>query len=105
MSSEPLSSALLSSWESSGAVVQVWPSAPLVGGAILVWAWLTGTTSAWIVFAIAALVLILGIVLKYVIPARGMNKAGIPQSTLVWGALGGVVGWFHRPAPSASSSV
>ena len=77
-----------------GAVVQVWPSAPLVGGAILVWAWLTGTSSAWIVFAIAALVLILGTVLKYVIPARGMNKAGIPQSTLVWGALGGVVGWF-----------
>ncbi len=23
-----------------------------------------------------------------------MNKAGIPQSTLVWGSLGGVVGWF-----------
>ena len=23
-----------------------------------------------------------------------MNKAGIPQSTLVWGAVGGVVGWF-----------
>ena len=44
-----------------GAVVQVWPSAPLVGGAILVWAWLTGTSSAWIVFAIAALVLILGV--------------------------------------------
>ena len=37
-----------------GAVVQVWPSAPLVSGAILVWAWLTGTTSAWIVFAISA---------------------------------------------------
>ena len=77
-----------------GAVVQVWPSAPLVGGAILVWAWLTGTTRAWIVFAIAALVLVLGTILKYVVPARGMNKAGIPQSTLVWGALGGVVGWF-----------
>ena len=77
-----------------GAVVQVWPSAPLVGGAILVWAWMTGTTSAWIIFAVAALVLILGTVLKYVIPARGMNKAGIPQSTLVWGAAGGVVGWF-----------
>ena len=77
-----------------GAVVQVWPSAPLVGGAILVWAWLTGTSAAWIIFAIAAVVLILGTVLKYVIPARGMNKAGIPQSTLVWGSLGGVIGWF-----------
>ena len=73
--------------------MQVWPSAPLVGGAILVWAWMTGTTSAWIIFVVVALVLILGTVLKYVIPARGMNKAGIPQSTLVWGAAG-VVGWF-----------
>ena len=40
-----------------GAVVQIWPSAPVVGGAILVWAWMTGTTSAWIIFAVAALVL------------------------------------------------
>ena len=77
-----------------GAVVQVWPSAPVVGGAILVWSWMTGTRAAWIIFAVVALVLILGTVLKYVIPARGMNKAGIPQSTLVWGAVGGVVGWF-----------
>ena len=23
-----------------------------------------------------------------------MNKAGNPQSTLVWGGVGGVVGWF-----------
>lgn len=76
-----------------GAVVQIWPSAPVVGGAILVWSWMTGTRAAWIIFAIVAVVLILGTVLKYVIPARGMNKAGIPQSTLVWGAVGGV-GWF-----------
>lgn len=77
-----------------GAVVQVWPSSPVVGGAILVWSWMTGTRAAWIIFAVVALVLILGTVLKYVIPARGMNKAGIPQSTLVWGGVGGVVGWF-----------
>lgn len=77
-----------------GAVVQVWPSSPVVGGAILVWSWMTGTRAAWIIFAVVTLVLILGTVLKYVIPARGMNKAGIPQSTLVWGGVGGVVGWF-----------
>ncbi len=77
-----------------GAVVQIWPSAPIVGGAILVWSWMTGTRSAWIVLAVTVAILVLGTVLKYVIPARGMNKAGIPQSTLVWGAVGGVVGWF-----------
>ena len=66
-----------------GAVVQVWPSSPFVGGAILVWAWMTGTRSAWIIFAISAAILILGTILKYIIPARGMTKAGIPQSTLL----------------------
>ena len=55
-----------------GAVVQVWPSSPFVGAAIL----------------------ILGTILKYIIPARGMTRAGIPQSTLVWGGIGGFVGWF-----------
>lgn len=77
-----------------GAVVQVWPSSPFVGGAILVWAWMTGTRSAWIIFAISAAILILGTILKYIIPARGMTKAGIPQSTLVWGGIGGFIGWF-----------
>ena len=77
-----------------GAVVQIWPSAPVVGGAILVWSWMTGTRAAWIIFAIVALVLILGTVLKYVIPARQIAKAGIPKSTLVWGGFGGLVGWF-----------
>lgn len=77
-----------------GAVVQVWPSSPFVGGAIFVWAWMTGTRSAWIIFAISAAILILGTILKYIIPARGMTKAGIPKSTLVWGGIGGFVGWF-----------
>ena len=87
-----------------GAVVQVWPSAPLVVGAILVWAWLTGTTSAWIVFAIAALVLILGTVLKYVIPARGMNKAGIPNPRSC-GVPSAVSSAGSSACPPASSSV
>jgi len=68
--------------------------APFVGGAILVWAWMTGTRSAWIIFAISAAILILGTILKYIIPARGMTKAGIPQSTL---AGGGVVIGFLIP--------
>ncbi len=77
-----------------GAVIQVWPSSPFVGGAILVWAWMTGTPSAWIIFAISAAILVIGTILKYVIPARGMTKEGIPQSTLVWGGVGGFFGWF-----------
>ena len=53
-----------------GAVVQVWPSSPFIGGAIFVWAWMTGTGIAWTVFAIAAVLLGIAAILKYVIPAR-----------------------------------
>lgn len=67
-----------------GAVVQIWPSSPLIGGAILVWAWMSGTRAAWVVLALTVVILTVGTVLKYVIPARGMSKAGIPQSTLIW---------------------
>ena len=84
-----------------GAVVQVWPSAPLVGGAILVWAWLTGTTSAWIVFAIAALVLVLGTILKYVVPARGMRS----RNRRSCGARSAASSAGSSACPSASSSV
>lgn len=77
-----------------GAVVQVWPSSPFIGGAIFVWAWMTGTGIAWTVFAIAAVLLGIAAILKYVIPARQIAKAGIPKSTLVWGGFGGLVGWF-----------
>ena len=77
-----------------GAVVQVWPSSPFIGGAIFVWAWMTGTGIAWTVFAIAAVLLGIAAILKYVIPARQIANAGIPKSTLVWGGFGGLVGWF-----------
>lgn len=77
-----------------GAVVQIWPSSPLIGGAILVWAWMSGTRAAWVVLALTVVILTVGTVLKYVIPARGMSKAGIPQSTLIWGGIGGLMGWF-----------
>ena len=85
-----------------GAVVQIWPSAPVVGGAILVWSWMTGTRAAWIIFAIAAVVLILGTVLKYVIPARGMNKAGIPNPRS-YGELSVASSDGSSACPSASS--
>ena len=38
----------------AGIVVQVLPGTTLVGGAILVWAIMTGGTAAWVVFAVAA---------------------------------------------------
>lgn len=80
-----------------GAVVQVYPSGPFVGGAILVWAIAWNTPAAWTVFAVSALVLMAALVAKYLIPGRRLARSGIPNSTLLWGLAAAVVGFFVIP--------
>ncbi|MDC4233663.1 DUF456 domain-containing protein [Actinomyces sp. B33] len=77
-----------------GAVVQVIPSAIIIIGALLVWAIAWNTATAWIIFTLAALVLVLAAVVKYLVPAKKLSGSDIPRSTLVAGVAGGVVGWF-----------
>jgi uncharacterized protein YqgC (DUF456 family) len=80
-----------------GVVVPVLPGSLLVWGAILVWAWSTGGTTAWAVFAVATGFLALGAVVKYVVPGRRLKDGGIPGSTLLLGGLLGIVGFFVIP--------
>jgi uncharacterized protein YqgC (DUF456 family) len=80
-----------------GIVVPVLPGSVLVLGAILVWAWETGGTTAWLVFAVAAVVLVVGGVVKYLVPNRRLKDAGVPASTQWIGAALGVVGFFVIP--------
>jgi len=51
----------------------------------------------WIVFGVMAAVLLTGTVAKYVLPSRTLRQAGAPASTLVLGAVGGIVGFFVIP--------
>lgn len=81
----------------AGIVVPVLPGSVLVLGALLAWAVVVGTTTAWVVFAVAASFLVAGGVVKYVVPGRGMKRAGVPTSTLVTGAVASVVGFFVIP--------
>ncbi|MDQ2625239.1 MAG: DUF456 domain-containing protein [Actinomycetota bacterium] len=80
-----------------GVVVQVLPGSLLVLGAILVWALVTGGPAAWIVLAVAAVAVVGANVWKYFLAARHLSKADVPSSTLWWGGLGGVVGFFVIP--------
>jgi uncharacterized protein YqgC (DUF456 family) len=80
-----------------GIVVPVLPGGALVGLAILVWAADTGGVTAWAVFAVAAALLVVGGVVKYVVPGRRLKDAGIPATTQWVGALLGVVGFFVIP--------
>jgi uncharacterized protein YqgC (DUF456 family) len=80
-----------------GILVPVLPGSILVVGAILVWAWTVGGASAWTVFAVATGLVAAGAVVKYVLPGRRLQVAGIPASTQWIGATLGVVGFFVVP--------
>jgi hypothetical protein len=80
-----------------GVVVPILPGSILVFAAILVWAWQVGGATAWTVFGVAAAVLLVGGVVKYLVPNRRLKDAGIPASTQWVGAALGVVGFFVIP--------
>ena len=80
-----------------GIVVPGLPGSALVAGAILAWAVVVGTASGWVVFGVAAGFIVVGTVVKYAVPGRRMRRDGIVVSTLLAGALLGVVGFFVIP--------
>ncbi len=80
-----------------GIVVPGLPGSLLVVGAILVWAIAVGTSTGWAVFGVAVSLILVGTVVKYALPGRRMKREGVPTSTLMLGALLGVVGFFVIP--------
>lgn len=80
-----------------GILVPVLPGSILVVGGVLVWAWATGGPTAWVVFAVATTLIAAGTVVKYLVPGRRLQRAGIPASTQWIGAALGVVGFFVVP--------
>ena len=80
-----------------GIVVPLLPGVLLVGAAILVWAIDTGGRTAWVVLGVALAVLLVGAVLKYVLPGRRLQDSGVPTVTIWTGAGLGVIGFFVVP--------
>ena len=80
-----------------GIVVPILPGSILVLGAVLVWSWSVGGATAWTVFGVVAVLLVAGAVVKYVVPGRRLQLAGIPASTQWLGVALGVVGFFVVP--------
>lgn len=80
-----------------GIIVQILPGNALVLGSVLVWAWVTGGTAAWVCFALAALVIAVAEVGQWLLAGRHMRRAEVPWSTLVVGGVAAVVGFFVVP--------
>ena len=80
-----------------GIVVPVLPGSILILGAVLVWTVSDGSGTAWTVFAVVTTLLVLGAIVKYVIPGRGLRSSGVPNRTIMFGGLLGIVGFFVVP--------
>ncbi|HQR80577.1 MAG TPA: DUF456 domain-containing protein [Actinomycetota bacterium] len=80
-----------------GTIIPILPGALLVAAAILVWAFLTGGTTAWAV-AIGALALIAGgQLLKYLVPGKQLKASGVPSWALLVGGIAAIAGFFLIP--------
>lgn len=80
-----------------GIVVPVLPGSILILGAVLLWATEDGSGRAWLVFALVTTLLVLGAVVKYVVPGRGLKASGVPNRSIFLGGLLGIVGFFVVP--------
>ncbi|MEO5851866.1 MAG: DUF456 domain-containing protein [Nocardioides sp.] len=79
-----------------GIVLPVLPGTIVILVAVVVWASETGGTTAWVVAAVATVLLAAGAVVKFLVPGRKL-KAAVPTSTLLAGAAAAVVGFVVIP--------
>ncbi len=80
-----------------GTIVPILPGAILVGAAIVIWAAVTGGTTAWLVAIAAVLVIAAGQLLKYLVPGKQLKSSGVPNWVMFAGAVAGIVGFFVVP--------
>ena len=80
-----------------GVVIPALPGVLLIFGAIGVWAFVEGTTAAWVAFGIASLLLVISGVIKYTWPGKNLKNAGVATRSIVIGTVLGIVGFFVIP--------
>jgi uncharacterized protein YqgC (DUF456 family) len=80
-----------------GVLIPMLPGSALVLAAVVVWAVAVGDGTGWTFAAIAAALLAAGVVVKYLVPGRRLQRSGIPNRTLLIGGALGIVGFFVIP--------
>ena len=80
-----------------GILFPILPGSILILGAIGVWSFQVGGVTAWSIFAVAAMLLVGGTIVKYAVPGKKMKTSGVPNSTLLVGAVCAVAGFFIIP--------
>ncbi len=80
-----------------GTLLPVLPGGVLIAAAVLVWAIVVQTVTAWLVLLLVVVLIVAGAVLKYLTAGRKMVTSGVPNRSLVVGGLAGIVGFFVIP--------
>ena len=80
-----------------GILVPLIPGSILIFAAIAVWAYVEGTTVAWVTLGVATVVLAAALLVKYLWPMKRMRRAYVRTFSLFAGAVFGVVGFFVIP--------
>ena len=80
-----------------GIVLPVLPGLLLTLLAVLIWAVSTGGSTAWGLFALAAVVYVAGVAAQFLLPGRRLKAQGIGMGTLLMAVLGGIIGFFVIP--------
>lgn len=80
-----------------GVVVPVLPGLFLAWAGVGVWAVDRQDTTGWVVLAVATALVVVGSVVKYLLPGRRLRTSGVPWTTLALGGVLGVVGFFVIP--------
>lgn len=81
----------------AGIVIPVLPGVFLIWAAVIGWTLAVGITPWWTVALAATIVYGAGLIAQALVPGRRMQKAGIPNSTLLLGVVAGIVGFFVIP--------
>jgi uncharacterized protein len=80
-----------------GIVVPLLPGTLLVFGAIAVWAIFENNLISWVTLGVVTAFLAASTLIKYLWPMRRMRAAEVSTSSLVAGAVLGIVGFFVIP--------
>lgn len=81
----------------AGILLPVLPGLLLMWGGVAVWALSLRTPTAWAVLGVATAIMVVGSVVKYLVPGKRMRDAGVPWSTVGLGSLLGILGFFVIP--------